>query len=256
MKSSTKFALAFASLMGATSAPAMASDIYLIIDGVKGESKDSIAVESWSFGLCNNGQCSNGIAKRVSSPRDSATGMASGKRQHKPMTVMAADEASGTSDAAARTAGYDVKKATKRTTGCDGGGAGACDHLGSTGDVDGDGASDLAIIASQPEIASLTFVFHKIEASSRRMCTGKHFASVQLRSAGGDYDLTDVSVTCTLSSDAARISMNTTVPKQTQGATFGDRCAADACDAAGPVTMVITGGQMKHNKTGHVTLMK
>ncbi len=59
-------------------AHAAQSDYFLKIDGVEGEAK----VAEWSFGACNAGQCST-----VTSPRDAASGQATGKRQHKPISV-------------------------------------------------------------------------------------------------------------------------------------------------------------------------
>jgi hypothetical protein len=53
-----------------------------------------------------------------------------------------------------------------------------------------------------------------------------------------------------------RISMNMSVPRQTQGASFGERCAPGTCAADATVFVTLTGGQMKHTRTGHVTLMK
>lgn len=49
----------------------------------------SMEVASWSFGASNSGAASSSSmsAGRVSSPRDAASGLATGKRQHKPMSV-------------------------------------------------------------------------------------------------------------------------------------------------------------------------
>jgi type VI protein secretion system component Hcp len=71
-------------LLAATASLA-ASDYYLKIDGVEGESTtrskpETIELQSWSFGASQSG---------VTSPRDAASGLATGKRQHKPMTVIA-----------------------------------------------------------------------------------------------------------------------------------------------------------------------
>jgi type VI protein secretion system component Hcp len=70
-------------LLAATASLA-ASDYYIKFEGVDGESKtraraETIELQSWSFGASQTG---------VVSPRDSASGLATGKRQHKPMTVI------------------------------------------------------------------------------------------------------------------------------------------------------------------------
>ncbi|MEX2148666.1 MAG: type VI secretion system tube protein Hcp [Steroidobacteraceae bacterium] len=70
-------------LLAATASLA-ASDYYIKFDGVDGESKsraraETIELQSWSFGASQAG---------VVAPRDSASGLATGKRQHKPMTVI------------------------------------------------------------------------------------------------------------------------------------------------------------------------
>lgn len=49
-----------------------ASDYFLTLDGIEG----AIEVNSWSWGESN-----------ITSPRDSASGQATGKRQHKPFTI-------------------------------------------------------------------------------------------------------------------------------------------------------------------------
>ncbi len=71
-------------ILAATSAVA-ASDYFLKIEGVDGESTarssaETIEVSSFSWGASQ---------ASVMSPRDAASGMATGKRQHKPMTVTA-----------------------------------------------------------------------------------------------------------------------------------------------------------------------
>ncbi|HUG04821.1 MAG TPA: type VI secretion system tube protein Hcp [Steroidobacteraceae bacterium] len=70
-------------LLAATASLA-ASDYYIKFDGVDGESKSgaraaTIELQSWSFGASQAG---------VLAPRDSASGLATGKRMHKPKTVI------------------------------------------------------------------------------------------------------------------------------------------------------------------------
>lgn len=75
-------------LLAATASLA-ASDYYIKFDGVDGESKsraraETIEMQSWSFGASEAG---------VVAPRDAASGLATGKRMHKPKTVITADAA-------------------------------------------------------------------------------------------------------------------------------------------------------------------
>lgn len=68
-------------LLAATASLA-ASDYYLKIESVDGEATrskpETIELQSWSFGASN---------PAVVSPRDAASGLATGKRQHKPVTI-------------------------------------------------------------------------------------------------------------------------------------------------------------------------
>jgi len=68
-------------LLAATASLA-ASDYYLKIEGVEGESASrspqTIELQSWSFGASNAG---------VVAPRDAASGMPTGKRQHGTVTI-------------------------------------------------------------------------------------------------------------------------------------------------------------------------
>ncbi|NCU11529.1 MAG: hypothetical protein GXC70_05110, partial [Sphingomonadaceae bacterium] len=61
-------------------APALASAAgYIKFDGVDGEAATEVALDGWSFGACQSGTCN-----KIVSPRDPATGQASGKRTYKP----------------------------------------------------------------------------------------------------------------------------------------------------------------------------
>lgn len=227
-----------------SAAPAMAADTYMKIEGIEGEAAVEEPIDSWSFGTCLAGVC-----HKVVSPRDSASGQASGKRGQ-GVTKLTASQNS-----------HSLRGAGS------GGGAGkasmsdlSVSRIG--GDLDGDGRPDLAFAATQPEVTGLTLNFDKASPQLAKICSGKHFDKVTLRTAAGDsFEVTGASVTC---SDAPagtagrsqmpnRISMNVTTPKMTQGATFGERCQAGlACSAS----ITFSGGQMKHTKTGHVTILK
>ena len=74
---------------------------------------------------------------------------------------------------------------------------------------------------------------------------GKHIAKAELGRGTETMMIEHAMVTC--SSDAAA--------RTTQGATFGEKVST-GLETGAPLTMVITGGQMKHTKTGHVTILK
>lgn len=181
-----------------------------------------------------------GVHREVQAPRDVATGQSSGKRQHKPIRLYG----SSTDIAASG-----VKVAV--------------------GDVNGDGFTDFADTAGMPEVEAFTLTFDKSTPELAKMCAkGNHFPNATIKARGASYSLENaVVVSCTTAqpkitenqrtadnSMPNRISMNVSTPKQTQGATFGEKVQA-GMQAAGQVSVVVT-GQLKHTKSGHVTLLK
>lgn len=248
MKQSYSMAAAALALAFAGNAQAAPSDYLLELDGVKGESAATAEVQSWSFGVCNVGQCSTPSQRTVITAREAGSGMATGKAG-KPSSA-SWDLATNKGARTAASGGVNV----------------------AVGDLDGDGAADLAYAGTQPEIYDLSFTFQKIDGVWREVCGGKHFDKVTLRSASDTFEITGATAACSSGSGAAaasyvatgrarndmpnRISMNVTTPKQTQGATFGERCQAGVQCAGSSVTIALSGGQMKHTKTGHVTLLK
>lgn len=218
----------------AVSAPALAaSDFLLEIDGIDGESASPMAVDDWSFGACNAGQCTT-----ITSPRDLASGQASGKA------------------GSPTRAGWDLAK-----------GKGARMAAGGAvvGDLDGDGHADFAYAGTLDSVQALTFSFDKASPQVAKVCNGTHFTSVTLRRGADSFVITGASVTCTAAMPSAartidptpaRISTNMTVGKQTQGATFGEKKQPGYAVFGSAVTITFTGGEMKHTKSGHVTLMK
>ncbi len=98
------------------------------------------------------------------------------------------------------------------------------------GDLDGDGMADLAYAATLDEVRSFSLTFQKIEATWSKFCTGKHIASATLRTGSDSYEITGATVSCT------------------SGGVMG----VDDWQQQ----MRLTGGSMKHTKTGHVTLLK
>lgn len=202
---------------------------YIKFEGVDGEAVTA-TYDGWSFGACNSGACT-----KVLSPRDPASGQASGKRS------------SGVSKP---TASQNTQ--SLRSSGS-GGGAGKASMSDlsvarTVGDVDGDGRADLAYAGTLPEVSSFTLTFDKASPQLMKVCQGKHIAKAELRRGSEVMEITDAHVTCSAGDGSA-------VSKQTQGATFGEKVSAGMA-TAGAVTMTFTQGQMKHTKTGHVTILK
>ena len=231
----------------ASAAPAMAaSDYFLKIEDVKGEAAAApAAVDSWSFGVCNAGQCA-----APSASRDSSTGQSSGKR--------------GKSGSA----GWDL--ATNK------GGRMAAGGAVATGDVDGDGSPDLAFSASQNTVYGFSLTLDASSPGVAAACATGKIDAATLTNGTETFAVSSVSVVCTkggagggaaaasyarsgitrIDSTPARISTNMTVGKQTQGATFGEKVNQGMVSADNTITLTLSGGQLKHTKSGHVTLMK
>ena len=209
-------------------APAIASTAgFIKFEGVDGEAATEVALDGWSFGACQSGRCST-----VVSPRDQASGMASGKRTKEPLA------ASGQSTQSQRT-GVTKLTASQNSQSLRGG------LNVAAGDLDGDGRADLTYAGTLPEVSSLTLHFDKASPVLARICMGKHIAKAELGRGTETMMIEHAMVTC--SSDAAA--------RTTQGATFGEKVST-GLETGAPLTMVITGGQMKHTKTGHVTILK
>lgn len=199
---------------------------YIKFDGVDGEAATEVALDGWSFGACQSGRCST-----VASPRDQASGMASGKRTKEPLA------ASGQSTQSQRT-GVTKLTASQNSQSLRGGVNVAA------GDLDGDGRADLAFAGTVPEVSSLTLHFDKASPVLARVCAGKHIAKAELGRGADTMVIEHATVTC--SSGAAT--------RTTQGATFGERSSV-SLPSAGPVSMTFTSGKII-TRTGHVTLMK
>jgi len=198
--------IAGAMVLAASAAQAASSDYLLKIEDLPGESK----VASWSFGACNSACASS------NAPRDVATGQASGKRQHGAIQASQNTQSLRESPTRASTGKTSVAPAGKASWDL-------ATNKGArvaTGDLDGDGQLDLA---AQDAVSSFTVQFGESSPDLTRVCQGKHIAKATLRSSADSYELSDVTVSCTMDSGLA---------------------------------MTLTGGQMKHTKTGHVTLLK
>lgn len=235
---SRKTAILIALSAACLAAPAIASSDYLLqLPPEKGEASPPIAVESWSFGVCNAGQCSSGTAAKGAKPNRASWDLATGK---------GARMAAGGSP------------------------------VPTLGDVDGDGSPDLAFAATQDEIYGLSFTFQKISMSYQAACDSGHIDSATLSHGDEVYVVSSVSVVCTkggsgaaaasyaksaitrIDSTPARISTNMTTGREAARPSVSERCSSGSCDALtdGLLIMRFTGGQMKHAKTGHVTLLK
>lgn len=228
MKPSTALFAITGLLLSATPALA-ASDMFLKLDGVDGEA----AIESWSFGTCSSGQCVT-----ISTPTEA--GKAKAGKTGKPSN-----------------ANWDLAT---------GKGARTSSKVNvAVGDVDGDGRADLAYAGTLDKVNALALTVSNADTALLRVCGGKHIAKAVLKIGADSYDLTDAAITCASVADAAAarainpgrsdIVSNIPVPKQTQGATFGEKVQAGLATGSS-VTVTFTGGQMKHTKTGHVTILK
>jgi len=228
-------------LATSTAVYAAQADYYLKIDTIDGEA----TVSAWSFGACNSGQCTT-----IASPRDAASGQASGKRTgHGDVKVTASQNTQSLREsptrASSRKATWDLATGKGART------AGGVNVA--TGDVDGDGMADLAYVTTRSEVTNFTLHYDKIPIEHLKVCSGKHIASAVLRSGLDSIEMTGATVSCATGAGTAG---GGTVARQTQGSSFGERCNAGVCTADGGIDMVLTGGQMKHTKTGHVTLLK
>ena len=205
-----------------TVAPAAlgATDYLLEIDAVTGESSVSGEVLSWSLGASNPTSVgSSGMsAGRITAPRDAASGQATGRRTYAPAVHVTASQNT---------------QSLRNQPG---------------------GTGDLLSISRQSEVQGFTLHFDKASPVLARVCSGKHFGNVQLRGRGEAFALENVVVT-QCDETAMPAGGSPAIARQTQGSSFGERCRAGLCTATGNVAVTIT-GQMKHNKTGHVTLMK
>lgn len=228
MKLTTSIFVLAGSLLAA--APAMAaSDMFLKLDGVDGEA----AIEGWSFGSCSSGQCVT-----ISTPTEA--GKAKAGKTGKPSN---AQWDLATSKGARTSSQVNV----------------------AVGDVDGDGRADLAYAGTLEAVNSLALTVPNADAALLRVCGGKHIPKAVLKIGTDSYELTNAAITCASVADAAMtrainpgrnvIVSNIPVPKQTQGATLGEKMQAGLATGSS-ITVTFTGGQMKHTKTGHVTILK
>ena len=152
--------VASGALLAATASLA-ASDFYLKINGAEGETTANsrskhIELESWSLGASQAG---------IVSPRDSASGLSTGKRQHRPIGVIKQAEVSSAAPAAAT-----ASEATAPAP-------------ATAGEV-----QTVSFFVPEPGDEST--------AELARMCaSGQHIKSAELGSPSGRYQLKDAVIT-------------------------------------------------------------
>ncbi len=219
-------------------APAMASTAgFIKFEGVDGEAATEVALDGWSFGACQSGRCST--VSSAATDQSSAKG-GKGRASMQDMHLRSAG--------GGKVSVQDIPppmKANSRLTASQNSQSLRGGVNVAAGDLDGDGRADLTYAGTLPEVSSLTLHFDKASPVLARICMGKHIAKAELGRGTETMMIEHAMVTC--SSDAAA--------RTTQGATFGEKVST-GLETGAPLTMVITGGQMKHTKTGHVTILK
>ena len=228
---------AAASALAISSAAFAATDYLLELDGVAGESAVSGEVLSWSLGASNPTSIgSSGMsAGRVTSPRDAASGQATGRRQHHPAPTAAGSSVSTLA----------------------GGGSGAAAASYARGAAPAMQA-DLATLDTQSEIQGFTLTFGKSSPVLAKVCSGQHIASATLTSRNKQkaWLVSNFRVTgCTDAGQPVVQSATTSSTRESSAPSMSERCASGQCAATGDVSVTFT-GQMRNTKTGHVTLLK
>lgn len=126
------------------------------------------------------------------------------------------------------------------------------------GDVNGDGQADLAAAS---EVQGFALSLDKSSPQLATLCVrGNHIPQATIRARGETYELTDAVVSgCSSDQDASaaagRPPRGNWDLATLKGARTANPAAGGACASGQCMNMTIT-GQMKHTKTGHVTLLK
>lgn len=206
-----------------------ASDYFLKIEGIEGESAVDIEVLSWSWGATNPGSATAPAGSgQVTSPRDSASGQATGRHQHHPSVTASQNTQSLRESPTRASTGQTAARAT-------------------FSDLNFMRRPELSTLASLGEVQGFSVTLDKSSPILAKLCAqGTHIPKATLTARGEQWSLDHAVVS---GCDAVP-----PAPRQTQGATFGERCVSGQCPAE-MVALTIT-GQAKHTKTGHVTLLK
>lgn len=191
----------------AASAAFAASDYFLKIEGIEGEASATIDVLSWSWGASN----------AVASPRDAASGLATGRRDSGPRV----------------TASQNTQSLRGRATYSD---------LSLTRN------SDISALGTLAEVRGFGLTLDKASPILAKLCAqGTHFPKATLSARADQWTLENAVVSgCTA-----------VPPQVSSGlgrAPADGRCVSGQCPAE-MVTLTVT-GTAKHTKTGHVTLLK
>lgn len=175
----------------ATSSAFAASDYYMKIDGIEGEASTTIDVHSWSWGTSNT----------AASPRDSSTGLATGRRL---VPV-------GDTPAAARTRG--------RAT---------------INDLSFTRSSDISALATLAEVQGFSLVLDRASPVLARVCAqGTHIPKVTLSARTDQWTLDNTVVSgCAVVPPLIRSGVD---PAPADG-----RCISGQCPAS-MVTLTVTG---------------
>lgn len=219
--------LAAAAALSISPAAMAASDYLLELDGVEGEGPASIEISSWSWGTSNSSS--------VSSPRDAASGQATGRRHHGPSV----------------TASQNTQSLRGRAT---------------VSDLSMVHSADMSTLGTLDEVQAFSLTFDKASPVLAKVCQGKHFASVQLRGRGETFVVENAAVTgCDAPSSSSSSSSSSSARsagwdlKTSKGGSArvssSSACDSGVCAADSPVTLTMT-GQIRNSKTGHVTLIR
>lgn len=153
-----------------TAAPVLAaSDYFLVIDGVDGESSSVVEVQSWSWGASNSAVAPN----LGSSGQD-------GVAREKPWATASQNTQSLRESPS--------KPSTKRAE------SGDCDDAGRCTVGDLDGYADLAALSKTPEVSGFTLTLAPGPAARSACAAGKHIAKAHLVARATVYDLENILV--------------------------------------------------------------
>ncbi len=144
--------LAAAATLGAASSAWAASDYFLKIEGVKGEAASSIDIQSWSWGASNPGAVAS--PSGVVAPRDAASGQASGRHLHGPVTVQASQNTQSLRESPTRASTGGTAKVNVQ-------------------DISIMRMADFATVASLDEVQGFSLSFDKASPVLAKLCTGK-----------------------------------------------------------------------------------
>ena len=219
--------LAAAAAIAFAPAAMAASDYFLKIDDIKGEAATEIEVLSWSWGASNSSSMpSSAGSGRVVSPRDAASGQATGRRQHHPPVTASQNTQSLRESPTRASTGQTTAKA-------------------SFSDLSIMRRPDPSSLSSLSEVHGFSLTLDKASPQLAKLCAqGQHFPKATLVMRTVQVQLEEVLVS----------SCAPAPPPAPGPGGSGARCVSGQCPAE-MVSVTLT-GRMKHELTGHVTLIK